>query len=167
VTIADAQVQPVLVLGLGNQLLGDDAIGLVLADAVRRAKSADARIEVVDGGTQGLALLGRLDGRRGVLLLDAFSDGSKPGTVHCVADPLEAAAARAFGAHGSTAGELLAAARMTGVLPDACVLVGVEPAVVQTRIGLSAPVRGALPEALVVALRILERLAGEPQPCTS
>ena len=36
----------------------------------------------LDGGTQGLALLGRLEGRRVLVLLDAVALGAAPGTVH-------------------------------------------------------------------------------------
>jgi len=165
----------VLVLGLGNRLLGDDAVGLELAAAIRRLRAGEERIEVVDGGTQGLALLGRLEGREALLVLDAFAGGERAGTVHRVDDPLAAARERSFGAHGSTAGELLAAARLTGVLPEEVTLVGIEPGVVETHIGLSREVREALPLALEVAFAALERMlgpveserVGEEQPCTS
>ena len=74
---------PVLVLGLGNLLLGDDAAGLRLLAAVERegARWGDS-VEFVDGGTQGLALLGQLSGRRAAVFLDAVGVGAAPGMVH-------------------------------------------------------------------------------------
>ena len=72
---------PVLALGLGNLLLGDDAVGLRLLEMLQ-AESADPRVEFVDGGTQGISLTGYLANRRGVLVLDAIGLGAAPRTVH-------------------------------------------------------------------------------------
>jgi len=66
----------VLVLGLGNLLLGDDAVGLCLLEELRRHHGEDNSADFVDGGTQGLALLGYLSGRRSVLVLDAVGMGA-------------------------------------------------------------------------------------------
>ena len=48
---------PVLVLGLGNLLLSDDAAGLHLKAALAAERGTSDQVEFVDGGTQGLALL--------------------------------------------------------------------------------------------------------------
>ena len=160
----------VLVLGLGNRLLGDDASGLELTALLRELFEDDPRVEFVDGGTQGLALLGRLDGLRALLVLDAFAGGDPPGTVRCIEEPLEAARARPAVAHGSSASELLAAASLLGRLPAEVALVGIEPATLRTRVGLSPRVRDALPLALEVAAARLERMlapCAAEAPCTS
>ena len=160
---------PVLVLGLGNRLLGDDGLGPELAELLERECRADPRVEFLDGGTQGLALLGYLEGRAALLVLDAAAFGAAPGTVHTVADPLAVRMARGHGAHEGNAGELLAAALLLGTLPPAVVLVGVEPGELETRIGLSPAVRAALPRALASARSRLEALlqGTEVAPCTS
>ncbi|MHC4948648.1 MAG: hydrogenase maturation protease [Planctomycetota bacterium] len=77
---------PVLVLGLGNLLLRDDGVGLTLLARLRDEHAALPGVEWLDGGTQGLALLGRLAGRRGLLVLDAVALGDAPGTVHVLPD---------------------------------------------------------------------------------
>ena len=82
-TEEDRGAAPVLVLAVGNILLGDDGCGQrVLAElATVRARWGSA-VELVDGGTQGMALLGLLSGRRAVVVLDAVRLGAAPGTVH-------------------------------------------------------------------------------------
>jgi len=57
---------PVLVLGLGNLLLSDDAAGLHLEAALAAERGPSDQVEFVDGGTQGLALLHYLARRRAV-----------------------------------------------------------------------------------------------------
>jgi len=142
----------ILVLGLGNLLLGDDALGLRLLEALASERSA---AEFLDGGTRGLALLPYLAHRRALIILDAVALGAPPGTVHRLqGDTLSAH--RAVTAHGSNALELLAAARLLGDLPPFVTIIGIEPACIRTGIGLSPAVEAAIPEALFRAHTELE-----------
>lgn len=144
-----AVIPPLLVLGLGNPLLGDDGVGLRLlellaADAPRRWGEA---VELLDGGTQGLALLGRIAGRSALVLLDAVALGAAAGTIHV----LDSGTALGLGyrsttAHEGNAGELLKAALLLGDLPPEVAVVGIEPLQMRTGIGLTEVVEAALPE---------------------
>ena len=146
---------PTLVLGLGNLLLEDDGAGLRLLEELRHDPRHGEEIEFVDGGSQGLALLGYLEGRASVLVLDAVQLGAAPGTVH-VLDGRDLQAAHASTAHESGALELLELARLVGQAPENLVVVGIEPEAMHTGIGLSEAVEAALPEALARARKILE-----------
>jgi hydrogenase maturation protease len=160
---------PVLVLGLGNLLLHDDGVGLELLRELAEQNGTDRRVAFVDGGTQGLALLGLLSGRRALLVLDAVARGGRPGDVHVLRSAAECAEPRGFGAHGGNAGELLAAASLLGDLPVELAVVGVEPGVVRTGVGLSSEVRSALPEACRAAAATLNQLLAAQEagaPCT-
>jgi len=148
----------VLVLGLGNLLLEDDAVGLRLLE--RLALTPHPEAEYVDGGTQGLALLGLLEGREGVLILDAVGLGSPPGTVHTLFNEeiAQLRAGRANSAHEGNALGLLQTATLLGELPPLAV-VGIEPAQMHTNIGLSPAVEAALPAAVEAAQRVLTRFS--------
>jgi len=149
-------------------------VGLVLLRQLeaRRSTAADV-VEFVDGGTQGVSLLGHLSGRGAVLVLDAVSLGRSlpPGRVVVVRDPLAHPTAQAGGAHGANASGLLASAQLLGELPAHAVVVGVSPAELETGIGLSEPVRAALPDALARAEAVLTELCESvghgATPCTS
>jgi len=151
---------PVLVLGLGNLLLGDDAAGLRLLDILSRESEFGEEVEFVDGGTQGLALLPYLSGRRAVLVVDAIALGAEPGTVH-VLRGLEGhslQARRAGTAHESNALELFETAKVLGGSWAEVVVVGVEPRNVKTGIGLSAEVEAALGSAAARAQAVLTEM---------
>jgi hydrogenase maturation protease len=147
---------PVLVLGLGNLLLQDDAVGLELL--ARLAAEPQPGAEYVDGGTQGLALAGLLEGRTAALLLDAVRLGAAPGTVHRLDEALRCAPERGGTGHEANAGDLLAAAALVGDLPARVAVVGVEPGSVRTGLGLSDAVLAALPAAAEMARALLAEL---------
>ena len=158
-----ARIAPILVLGVGNRLLRDDGVGLELLKLVEDRRSGNPSIEFMDGGTQGLALLGALDARSHVLILDAVpprGDSPDPGRVHDI-DAGAARATKSTSAHGSSVNELLAVAKLLGTMPPEVRLVGVEPEVVKTGIGLSDAVRRALPEAARVACERLDAMVNE------
>jgi hydrogenase maturation protease len=152
---------PILVLGLGNTLLSDDGVGPALLDQLSNsAQRWEGQVEFMDGGTQGLALLGRLSGRKALIIVDAVKTGAPPGTVHrmTLSELRSASPGRAGCAHEGNAGELLAAARLLDELPDRLFVVGVEPKKIATGLGLSAPVKRALPEASKEVNQLLTQL---------
>jgi hydrogenase maturation protease len=73
----------ILVLGLGNDILTDDAVGLLLVRQLRDEYAGDERLDVCETQEMGLALLDFLSGYREVVLVDAIQTGRvPPGTVH-------------------------------------------------------------------------------------
>jgi len=141
---------PILVLGLGNLLLSDDGVGPALLDQLAASGERwNGQVEFVDGGTQGLALLGQLTGRRALIIVDAVKRGASPGTIHRLTLPelREVSQRRATTGHEGSAGELLAAAQLLDELPDRLFIVGIEPGKIATGIGLSENVQQALASA--------------------
>jgi len=155
---------PVLVLAVGNILLGDDGVGQkLLAGMAPLAGRWGGAVELVDGGTQGMALLGFLTGRRAVVLLDAVAVGAAPGAVHRLHDQAVFAAAPRAGmtTHEASAVELLRAAALVGELPDEVVVVGVEPANLETGVGLSEVVEASVANALRAAVEAVDTLVSQ------
>jgi hydrogenase maturation protease len=155
---------PVLVLGVGNALLRDDGVGLrLLSDLSREWHTWDGEIEFLDGGTQGLALLDRIAGRRALLILDAVKLGAAPGAVH-VLRGWRNGAARSSTAHESNVSELLAVATLLGECPEQVAIVGIEPDRIATGMELSEVVVKALPAAVEAARGLLLEFAETAAP---
>jgi hydrogenase maturation protease len=160
-THIETEPAPILVLGLGNLLLRDDGVGPTLLEQLARSTSNwSNEVEFMDGGTQGLALLGHLAGRRAVIIVDALQTGAPPGTVHRLTlnELREISPGRANSGHEGNAGELLAAAQLLGELPDRLFVVGIEPEKIATGLGLSEAVRKAMPAALDQVACLLSQL---------
>ncbi|MFN7924780.1 MAG: HyaD/HybD family hydrogenase maturation endopeptidase [Bryobacteraceae bacterium] len=151
---------PVLVMGLGNQLLSDDGVGLCLLSRLAESGGFGDDVEFVDGGTQGLALLPYLARRRSILMLDAASLGAPAGTVHVLHgnEVRRFRARRAPTPHESSAMELLETAELLGDGCDEVAVVGVEPAMVRTGIGLSPEVESNVAIAVQRARELLEEM---------
>lgn len=74
---------PILVLGLGNDILTDDAVGLHVARAVRSALAGAPDIAVEETTEMGLTLLDTIADRAGLVLIDAVQTGRPPvGHIH-------------------------------------------------------------------------------------
>jgi hydrogenase maturation protease len=71
-----AQHSRILVLGLGNDILGDDAVGLLAARRLRA--SLPASVDVLEAAGGGIALLDILEGYDFALLLDSIATGTHP-----------------------------------------------------------------------------------------
>lgn len=69
----------VIVMGLGNLLWADEGFGIRLAERLYAHYHWPESVEIVDGGTQGLNLLGYVEQASHLLLLDAIDYGLEPG----------------------------------------------------------------------------------------
>jgi hydrogenase maturation protease len=68
----------VLLLALGNDLMGDDGLGPAVARALREELGGEPDLDVVASSEAGLALLERLEGYGRALIVDAITTGNCP-----------------------------------------------------------------------------------------
>jgi len=158
---AGEETAPVLLLAIGNPLMADDGAGQAILSRLESAATEWGHgVEFVDGGTQGLALLGTFEKRKAVVFLDAVRLGSKAGAVHVLTgDELVQMGRRpASSAHEGSAPDILRALQLLGETPDEVALVGIEPERVETRIGLSPAVQDSIPLAAGFARMTVSRL---------
>lgn len=132
-----------VILGLGNDLLGDDGIGLLAAEAMRPLETPE--VAVRSAGQAGLYLLEHLQGYEDAIVVDSVL-GDHPGAIRELtgADITESIVPSA---HYVGLPEALALARVSGLpVPTRLRIFGVEIAVAQ-RIGSgpSPPVSACLP----------------------
>jgi hydrogenase maturation protease len=148
----DAERIPLLVLGLGNVLCGDDGLGV---EAVRRL--ADARIlppgvRLEDGGVLGLALLPTLEAARRAIVVDAVRCARPAGALVALdGEDVVPALRDRLSPHEVGVWDLLWAARLRGRAPERIAIVGLVPASLELGVGLSPVVEAAIP-ALVDAV---------------
>jgi hydrogenase maturation protease len=154
----------VLVAGIGNIFLGDDAFGVEVAQRLLRQSWPDD-VRVVDFGIRGFDLAyAILDGPALSILVDATPRGGAPGTLYVIEPDLDAANTQAgpgIDTHGMDPLKVLQLVHTFGGRPERMLVVGCEPATFgpegEGQMGLSAPVEAALDG----AVRLVEQLVGE------
>ena len=88
-------------LGLGNEMMGDDGIGVRVAERLADHPRLPGDVEVRVGGPDLLRCQELLHGREAVVLVDAVLGSETPGTV-LLLDPDDPVLAGAAGAHQLT-----------------------------------------------------------------
>lgn len=155
-------MNPVRIIGVGNPLMGDDGVGIAAAGRLS-ALPLPAGVEVMDGGTGGLTLLELMAGAETVLLIDAVAMGKPAGSIVCFsADEIDPEEEAGLSLHETGLPAVFALGREMGLLPPRIVVFGVEPAVVERRLGLSPVVAAAL-ESLVEQVLATARAVSRKQ----
>jgi hydrogenase maturation protease len=149
----DLSAPGVLVLGIGNLLWADEGFGVRAVEALHRRYRMPANVSLVDGGTQGMYLLGHVCASDSVLVLDAIDYKLPPGTLRVFrGDDVPVWSDTAMSLHQATFQELLSLARLRGSFPARITLIGVQPDVLDDLGGsLSPRVRARLDEAVELA----------------
>ncbi len=135
----------VLVLGIGNVLWADEGFGIRAVEHFFARFEPDEGIEVVDGGTRGLALLPLVQESAALILFDAVDFDLVPGTLRHLSGAAVPAflGARKMSLHQTGFQEVLALAELTGEMPEHIHLIGVQPAVLEDYGGGLSPIVAA------------------------
>lgn len=141
----------IAVLGLGNLMRADDAVGMLAIAAMRADPRLPASIPVIEGGTLGLDLLHPLDGVTHLLALDAIDTGTAPGTLLRFAGEAIDDLPIGKSVHLLGFSDLIGAMRLTGGAPGEIVVLGVQPQTIGWGTELTPPVQAALPALLDAA----------------
>ena len=107
----------VLVMGVGNVLLGDEGVGV---HAVRRLEREPwpPNVTLLDGGTGGFHLLSYLSEHEAVVMVDATLDDQPPGTVRSLRPRFLSDVPRTLSAHDIGLRDLLESAALLGASPE-------------------------------------------------
>jgi hydrogenase maturation protease len=163
--MSDLELQPTLVLALGNPLMGDDGFGLAVLAALRQQVDARGRLILMDGGTWGMNLLPAIEATSRLLLIDAINIGAEPGTtMRLERDELPRYFSHKISPHQVDLREILALAELRGTLPPETVAIGVQPESVTFRMALSPVVEAMVPVVTDAVLRQLFAWGHEPKP---
>lgn len=161
----------VLVVGVGNVLLGDDGFGVEVARRLETVALPDG-VRVIETGIGGIALVQELqDGWDGLIVIDTVDRGRSPGTVLVIepdvvdVDQLDWAARHDLLAdmHLATPGRALMLAKALGVLPPLVRMVGCQPCDAERLgIGLDPLIAAAVDEAVRQVCREVEAMTAQP-----
>jgi hydrogenase maturation protease len=128
----------ILLLGLGNILLGDEGLGIRAWERLQKRYRLPEEVTRVDGGVLGLELLAYVDGVTHLLAIDAVQTGQPPGTlVRLEGAEIPKTLSLKLSMHQVSFQEVLAMSYLRGTMPPHLVVWGMEPAVLETGVVLS------------------------------
>ncbi len=167
----------ILVAGIGNIFLGDDAFGVEVAQRLARQPWPDG-VRVVDFGIRGFDLAyAILDGYDVTIMIDAIQRGGSPGTLYVIEADLNDTSGAGGGmeTHNIHPMRVLDMVRAYGGDPHRVLVVGCEPATFgpedEGQMGLSAPITAVLDEAITLVERLVQQIrteaAGAGGTCTN
>lgn len=159
-------MKSVLIIGIGNVLMMDDAIGPAAIAALEAGWDMPAGVSVEDAGTPGVDLTGVIAGAERLIVIDAARTSDPPGTVRVWegAEILAITEARPVTPHDPGLRDALLTLEATGELPHTIRLIGVTPGRVGTGTGLTPAVEAAVAIAVQRAIALLEALGLAPTP---
>jgi hydrogenase maturation protease len=138
-----------LVLGLGNNLRGDDGAGSAVVAALS-SMDLPTNVEILDGGTPGLETVLLLQGYERVFIVDAADMGLEPGQWRCFTPDtaeLKSGEKKLQGTlHAAGLAEALVLARALDLLPPTLIIFGIQPQSLDWSQDLTEPLKAALPD---------------------
>jgi hydrogenase maturation protease len=178
--VSALQKPTILVAGIGNIFLGDDAFGV---EVVRRLANLQLPqgVRVADFGIRGFDLAYALqDGYETTILVDACPHGEAPGTLYVIEPDLKAlddlalhaseAPQAMMEAHTMNPLNVLRMARAMNIGLKNILLVGCEPETLggeEGQMGLSAPVEAAVDSGVKLLESIIDKVLNGDKPGSS
>ena len=106
----------ILVLGIGNVLMGDEGIGVHVMKELEK-ESFPENVVLVDGGTGGFHLLEYLQEYPQIIMIDATMDGKAAGTISVLEPKFASDFPKSLSAHDIGLRDLIEATAVLGNLP--------------------------------------------------
>ncbi len=150
----------VRVLGLGNVLMGDDALGPWVVHTLLSSYEFPPEVSVLDVGTPGLDLVPYVAGPGGIIFVDSVKSSAPAGTVRIYDRNalVNLGTNPRLSPHDPGVAEALLAVDMADDGPAWVRLVGVVPGNVSTGVGMTAEVQSAVTRAAeIVVAELLAR----------
>jgi len=143
----------VLVLGVGNYLMGDEGVGVHVIYEMEEIDRPDY-VDVLDGGTGGFFLMNYFDVYPVVIFLDATMDGKPAGTVSTIRPKFAADFPTALSVHDVGLKDMIEAIYIQDSIPDIhLVTISVDDVLPMT-LELSKEVEDSIPKAIAEILRL-------------
>lgn len=151
----------VLVIGLGNPILGDDGVGWKVAEELKKQLSPDLPVDIDCLSLGGISLMEHLIDYDRAILIDAFALDEQIGSILVLklSDLPNYSAFHTTSPHDTSLQDAIELGRSVGAhMPDDVMVVGIATKhVCDFSNALSPPVADAVPQAAQIVLALLKQ----------
>jgi hydrogenase maturation protease len=134
-----------LVLGIGNYLMGDEGIGVHVAEQLQ-IEGVPEGVDVLDGGTGGFHLLEYFELYKNVILIDATLGNHSIGTIRLIKPKFAHDFPKAMSTHDIGLKDMVGALQLLGTMPVIDLFVVNIESLQQQGIELTEEIKAVLPE---------------------
>jgi hydrogenase maturation protease len=112
----DSEHKKILILGIGNILLGDEGIGVHAIKYLEQQQLPDF-VDLLDGGTGGFYILSVLETYKTIIMIDATLDDLPAGTLNLIEPKFASDFPKALSSHEIGLKDLIESAALLNHLP--------------------------------------------------
>lgn len=152
--------ETILVLGLGNTLLSDEAVGVRVVDALTNApESGELGLRLLDGGTMGMSLLVEMEDADALIIIDAAFLQESPGFLKVFEgqDMDHFLRHRGRSPHDIGLDDLMDGLRLREAVPERRALVAIQPEILTVGENLTESVAASVPKAVQTVVNLARR----------
>lgn len=160
---APSKIKQIKIIGIGNTLYSDEGVGVHLLPSLEEALSDYENIEIIEGATDGMKLLGPVEEADYLIIIDAINAGKPGGELITIRqEEIPKYYGVKMSVHQVGFQEVLFAADLQQRLPEEMIMFGIQPASLELGLELSETVKKRLPD-LVSSIVEQVRLWSEKQ----
>jgi len=156
--ISDNLHPKIIVLGVGNELLSDEGIGVHVVKELQKENILPQEVEVMEGGTDGFGLINIITETDRLIVIDSIKGGSEPGTLYKfdIEDAPGTPDLFKTSVHQIGILEVINLSSLIGKTPKTTVI-GVEPKSISRGMELSEEVRAKIPRVIELVKEEVEK----------
>ena len=147
----------ILIMGVGNYLMGDEGIGVQLIQAMEKMELPEY-IDILDGGTGGFLLLSCFEVYPTIVFVDATMDGKPAGTISLIRPKFAADFPSALSVHDVGLKDMIEAVYLMDHVPDIHLFTVSIEEINPMTVELSQKVKESIPELVNKILQLAKEL---------
>jgi hydrogenase maturation protease len=137
----------ITILGIGNTLFSDEGVGVHVLPLLEEMYDGDPTIEIIEGSTDGIKLLGPVEDAEYLIVIDAINAGKQGGTLITLVDEqIPAYFGIKMSIHQMGFQEVLLAAKLRERYPKHIVMFGMQPSSLELGVQLTDINQEKLPD---------------------
>ena len=138
-------MKKILILGIGNLLMGDEGVGVHTIKALE-GKSFPDDVDILDGGTGGFHLMAYFQEYENIIMIDATMDKKPAGTVSIIEPKFASDFPKTLSAHDIGLKDMIESVTIIGKLPKIYLITVTIDTIQSMQMELSTKVKDAIPE---------------------
>ena len=155
--IADGDI---LILGVGNYLLGDEGVGVHFVKYLE-TQNLPINIHLLDGGTGGYYLMPYMEHYSAVIMIDATIDGENPGHFRMIRPRFSSDYPPQLSAHDIGLKDMIEGMMLLGTLPDLYLLAVSILDYDKLSIELTSEIKGSFPQMKDMIISLIAQIEAD------